>query len=587
MTKIDKSVLTFGITIFLKFMLFDILWCIPTTFASLSTVECYTTKLIATLILLIPYAFFRMWKTETLIMLLLDFLLIANLMYFRTYYTAIPLNSYGLSGNLADFTGSVFDSLRWYDILFPLSTLAAAVIHRSTKTAHQKRPAPVLAYSAVLAVIICIFGTVTLIKGGFSNAYKEYRDKAYFCSSGPSLYTVFGSLCYDLVGQQQKLTPELEAKIEEWLSKKPKHEVVLPDSSTNHRTNCIIILAESLESWVLEKEVEGQEITPYLNKLLKDSTTIYAPHVLTQVKGGRSIDAQLILCTGLLPINSGTYSSQYPNHVYPSLQKAMHEKNHSRNYLLTIDKISTWNQGPIAQSFGMDTIIAYHDFELTEAFGTHKRTGDGSFFAQCQEKIEKGEIWKEGENAYMQLITYSGHAPFILPEYLREISFSSDIPEKMGNYMITARYTDKAIGKFVEYLKTLPQYKETLIVITGDHEGLASYRAELCESPGGKGIVSDKQFTPFIVVNSPIGMRYDEVMGQIDMYPTLLNLLQLDDYYWTGLGESILNPKKKGFAVGSQMNVEGEGYSPEDEDFAKEAYDISDEMIRFNYFGRK
>lgn len=118
MTKIDKSVLTFGITIFLKFMLFDILWCIPTTFASLSTVECYTTKLIATLILLIPYAFFRMWKTETLIMFLLDFLLIANLMYFRTYYTAIPLNSYGLSGNLADFTGSVFDSLRWYDILF-------------------------------------------------------------------------------------------------------------------------------------------------------------------------------------------------------------------------------------------------------------------------------------------------------------------------------------------------------------------------------------------------------------------------------------------------------------------------------------
>lgn len=117
MTKIDKSVLTFGITIFLKFMLFDILWCIPTTFASLSTVECYTTKLIATLILLIPYAFFRMWKTETLIMFLLDFLLIANLMYFRTYYTAIPLNSYGLSGNLADFTGSVFDSLRWYDIL--------------------------------------------------------------------------------------------------------------------------------------------------------------------------------------------------------------------------------------------------------------------------------------------------------------------------------------------------------------------------------------------------------------------------------------------------------------------------------------
>lgn len=77
----------------------------------------------------------------------------------------------------------------------------------------------------------------------------------------------------------------------------------------------------------------------------------------------------------------------------------------------------------------------------------------------------------------------------------------------------------------MEYLKTLPQYDETLIVITGDHEGLATYREELCNAPGGKGIVSDKTFTPFIIVNSPVGMRYDKVMGQIDMYPTLLNLL--------------------------------------------------------------
>lgn len=584
MTKIDKSLLVFGIAIFLKFIAFDILWCIPTTFASLSTVECYTTKLMATLLLLAPYAFFRWWKAETGLMLLLDCLLIANLMYFRTYYTAIPLSSYGLSGNLADFTGSVLDSLRWYDALFPLSTLAAVLIHRCNRPSPLKRPVPALPYIGTFAAIACLFGTVTLIKGGFMEAYGKYRDKAYFCSSGPSLYTVFGSLCYDLISGQQKLSPEQEAEIEQWLSLKPKHEAVLADNDANRRTHCIVILAESLESWVLEQEVEGQEITPYLNRLLKDSTTLYAPHVLTQVKGGRSIDAQLMLCTGLLPINSGTYSSQFPDHTYPSLQKAMHEKYHSRNYLLTIDKVSTWNQGPIAQSFGTDTIIAYHDFELTEAFGTHKRTGDGSFFAQCREKIERGEIWPEGENAYMQLVTYSGHAPFVLPEYLREISFSSDIPAKMADYMITARYTDKAIGRFVEYLQTLPRYKETLIVIMGDHEGLTSYREELCQSPGGKGIVSDKQFTPFIVVNSPAGMRYDKVMGQIDIYPTLLNLLQLDSYHWTGLGESILNPKKKGFAIGSQMNVEGnlQEVTPEEKEHAEKAYTISDWIIRYN-----
>jgi phosphoglycerol transferase MdoB-like AlkP superfamily enzyme len=528
-----------------------------------------------------------MWKTEAAVMLLLDFLLIANLMYFRTYYTAIPLDSYGLSGNLADFTASVTDSVRWYDAFFPLSTVAAAVIHLRAGAPHLKRPAPVLPYSGMLAALVCVFGTATFVKGGFPEAYEQFRNKAYLCSSGPSIYTVFGSLCYDLLaGRQQELTPEQEAKIEKWLSKRMKHEAVLTDSVAGRRTNCIIILAESLESWVLERVVEGQEITPCLNELLRDSTTLYAPHVLTQTKGGRSIDAQLMLCTGLLPINSGTYSSQYPNHTYPSLQKAM-RKNRSRNYLLTIDKVSTWNQAAIAKSFGMDTIISYPDFELTEAFGTHKRTGDGSFFVQCREKIENGEIWKKGENTYMQLITYSGHAPFVLPEYLKEVSFSSGIPKKMNDYMTTARYTDKAIGRFVDYLKTLPQYGETLVVITGDHEGLASYRAELCSSPGGEGIVSDKQFTPFIVVNSPVGMRYNKVMGQIDMYPTLLNLLRLDGYYWTGFGGSILNPQKKGFAVGSQMNVEGEGYTSGDVDLAKEAYTISDEVIRFDYFRGK
>lgn len=589
MKKIDKFTLTFGTTIFLKFILFDVIWCISTTFASFSTLEFYVTKLIATLILLIPYAFFKLWKTEIGLLLLLDILLVVNLMYFRTYFTAIPLNSYGLAGNMAGFTASVVDSIRWYDLLFPLSTIAVSIIHvRAKKTSRLKHPVPAFPYLGVLAVIVCILAVATTAKGGFKKANEEIRKKAYLCSSGTSIYTVFGTLCYDMMSQQKELSPEKQQEIESWLKQKPKHEVALPDSVSDYqRNNCIIILAESLESWVLEKEVEGQEITPYLNKLLKDSTTLYAPHVLTQVKGGRSIDAQLMLCTGLLPLSSGTYSSQYPNHVYPSLQKAMREKKRSRNYLLTIDKVSTWNQGPIAYSFGTDEILAYHDFELTEAFGTHKRTGDGSFLAQCKEKIEKGEIWKEGENAYMQFITYSGHAPFVLPEELREVSFSSNIHEKMGHYMTTARYTDKAIGKFVEYLKTLPQYKETLIVITGDHEGLASYREELCESPGGKGIVSDKQFTPFIVVNSPVGMRYDKVIGQIDMYPTLLNLLQLDDYYWTGLGESVLNPNRKAFAVGSQMNVEGESCTPEEAEFAKEAYNVSDQIIHFNYFGRE
>ena len=81
-------------------------------------------------------------------------------------------------------------------------------------------------------------------------------------------------------------------------------------------------------------------------------------------------------------------------------------------------------------------------------------------------------------------------------------------------------------------------------------------------------------------------MRYDKVMGQIDMYPTLLNLLQLDDYYWSGLGQSILDPCK-GFAISPQMEVVGEEPTPAEAEFAKKAYDISDQMIHFDYLCSK
>lgn len=579
MKKIDKVTLWFGIAIFLKFLLFDFIWSISTTFASFSTIDFYATKMIVTLILLSPYKLFRLWKTEIAIMLLLDMLLVANLMYFRTYYTAIPLSSYALAGNLASFTGSVYDSFRWYDLFFPLSTIACIPLFQRYKNSSD-RPA-YACYAGALSFSILLFAISLMAKGGFKESYESTRQKAYLCASTTSIYSIFGNLYYDLIKQKQELTPQIQQEIANWLSRKPEHRPLAGHIGV--RNNCIVILAESLESWVLERKVEGKEITPYLNKLIQDSTTLYAPRVLTQVKGGRSIDAQLMLCGGMLPINSGTYSSLYPDHTYATLQKAMHLEKNSRNYLLTIDKVSTWNQGVIARSFGTDTVISYLDFKLTEAFGTHKRTGDGSFLAQCRKKIENGEIWEKGENVYMQLVTYSGHAPFKLPEELKEIHFSPAIPQKMNDYMTTARYTDKAIGKFVEFLKTLPQYGKTLIVITGDHEGLASSRKELCEAPGGKGIVSDKTFTPFIVVNSPVGMRYDKVMGQIDMYPTLLNLLQLDDYYWSGLGQSILDPDKKGFAVSPQMEVEGENAAPEEISFAQKAYDISDLMIHFDY----
>lgn len=580
----DKTAIIFAVGIFLTFVAFDVIWCMDTTFASFSFFETYATKIIATLVLAGVYALTRCRWAQIVVMALLDVLLVANLMYFRTYYSAIPASSYLEAGNLADFKASVTDSLRWADIVLPLITIATAVMAFRYKTTKRQPLTAVLKWwTAPLAGFALLLTGVNLCKGGFHKSLRSVRQSAYLCSADAPIFSVFGCIWYDITDAAEPITPEKQAEIERWLASQPKHQPA--DSVTEKRSNLLIVFAESLESWVLEKEVDGKEITPCLNRLLKEKSTLYAPNVLTQVKGGRSIDAQLMICSGLLPLMSGTYSSLYYDNTFYTLQKAMRGLKHSRSYLLTIDKVSTWNQGAVARSFGTDTIISYHDFKMTEAFGTHKRIGDASFFQQCREKIERGEVWKPGESVYMQFVTYSGHAPFKLPDHLRTITFPASIPEKAADYMTTAHYTDKAIGDFVAYLKTLPQYKETIVVIVGDHEGLASYRQELVGNPACRGLVSDKQLTPFIVLNSPVGMRYDKFMGQIDIYPTLLNLMQLDAYRWHGLGQSILDPRKQGVAVGSVMNVEGTGSDKEVERL-KEAHTVSDYMLRYDWLKR-
>lgn len=580
----DKTAIIFAVGIFLTFVAFDVIWCMDTTFASFSFFETYATKIIATLALAGVYALTRCRWAQIVVMALLDVLLVANLMYFRTYYSAIPASSYLEAGNLADFKASVTDSLRWADIVLPLITIATAVMAFRYKTTKRQPLTAVLKWwAAPLAGFALLLTGVNLCKGGFHKSLRSVRQSAYLCSADAPIFSVFGCIWYDITDAAEPITPEKQAEIERWLASQPKHQPA--DSVTEKRSNLLIVFAESLESWVLEKKVDGKEITPCLNRLLKEKSTLYAPNVLTQVKGGRSIDAQLMICSGLLPLMSGTYSSLYYDNTFYTLQKAMRGLKHSRSYLLTIDKVSTWNQGAVARSFGTDTIISYHDFKMTEAFGTHKRIGDASFFQQCREKIERGEVWKPGESVYMQFVTYSGHAPFKLPDHLRTITFPASIPEKAADYMTTAHYTDKAIGDFVAYLKTLPQYKETIVVIVGDHEGLASYRQELVGNPACRGLVSDKQLTPFIVLNSPVGMRYDKFMGQIDIYPTLLNLMQLDAYRWHGLGQSILDPRKQGVAVGSVMNAEGTGSDKEVERL-KEAHTVSDYMLRYDWLKR-
>ena len=563
--------------------------CSFTTFRALSDWLLWVNNILAGLILTLPFIFTRKAWIQVAWICIVDMLLVADIMYCRTYFTSIPLDSFGLISNLSDFTASIFSSISLLDLGFPIIIVASLILYCKIKP--NTPPHRQLRYLSCIAILALISLVGIKLRGGFYKEYDRLVQSCYYSTCGSPTYTFAGHVLYSVLDHQNNSKAELTPQIQSWLS---EHQEMFPHTaltdSIKSRKNLVVIFCESLESWVIESKINDKEITPYLNSLISDSTSFYAPDMLIQVAAGRSIDAQLLFHAGMLPMNGSVYSMKFPASTYPTINKALKEKYGTRSILLTCDKPITWNQEIISRSFGYDSLIDRRDWVIDELVGNPGKLSDGSFMRQSVAKLSDENLWQEGTPAMLTFITYSGHNPFKLPDSLRDSTFnvySADIPTNLADYITMAHYTDSQLSTLINYLKSRSDWNETLVVIIGDHEGLASWRQEIRnQSAEAEKLVSAGQFTPFILLNSPITGRYDGTFGQIDMYPTLLNLLGLDNYQWHGLGTSLFNQTHPGFAISSMTNeIVGDttNVSPSQINHIKHARSISDAIIRTDH----
>lgn len=567
-------------------LLFDLFWMFQTTFRAFGYLPFWPILFLNATIMTLPSLFSRNGIWNLFVLLIADTLFISNLMYCNTYYNAIPLQSYFIAGNLSDFGASVADSFRWYYVFLPILSLLAFIIYSLLKFRNCIKPS-LLPYSGLILVLFLLTWVADLPFGGSFARIGMMKDNAYEASSVSTVYSIPGFLAYDLHKSTMGITQKEEKEVGEWLKFHRQLTEKLSEDSTcqnfQNRKNLILILCESLESWPIGKIVEGKEITPELNRLIADSATFFAPNVVSQVGPGRSIDGQLLILAGMLPMKNNVYAYETEGNQFYTLPKALKMRG-THSYLISCDKPYVWNQTRVARAFGIDTLIQAADFYNDEPVGGHKRLSDGGLMKQSIEKMRKGELWPEGEPGFLIWVTYSGHNPFKLPDKLRRISFEGDYPEIIRNYMTTANYTDHAIGMLIDYLRSRSDWEETMVVITGDHEGLASYRNEAIQNPATANIVDPGQHTPLIIINSPLAERYEGEMGEVDIYSTLLDLMKLSDYEWKGMGLSVVNPGFPGVAIGSTGNIEGNINEVPAEilDHLVKARDISDIILRFD-----
>ncbi len=111
---------------------------------------------------------------------------------------------------------------------------------------------------------------------------------------------------------------------------------------------------------------------------------------------------------------------------------------------------------------------------------------------------------------FMQIMTTSNHRPFTFPED------RIDLPQ--GNRRGAVKYTDYAIGRFIDEARTKPWFDDTLFVIVADH----------CASVAGKTrLPVDKYHIPMVFYAPALLKpgRFERLVSQIDVPPTLLDLL--------------------------------------------------------------
>ena len=565
-------------------------WCMATSFRSFTYWLLYPINLTAAFLLALPYVATRKGWAEWLLLLVVDFVLLSKIWYARTYLTAIPPESYLLVANLGDFTGSVADSLRIQDIGFVVILVAGYIIYKRIPAAVPPRIWG--RYGALTGLCLLVSTVGLLARGGFYRDVNRLAEDAYTTSCPPAVHTVAGWIIYNLLEARNNSATDMTAEIDRWIENhsrlnpyRPLPEAVAP------RRSLVMIVCESLESWPIGLRLNGREVTPNLDRWLRDSTTFYAPRLLTQVAQGRSIEFQLLATTGLLPMKGTVYSNRFADARYPSLNKAMKETYGAESYIFTCDQPFTWNQLNISRSFGYDDLYPRDSLVIDEWIGHRGKPSDGTFLRQNVDRLRRTGLWPEGESRMLTFLTYSGHNPFLLPEKFRDPDFDISglgLPEVVENYILMTHYVDSQLPTLVDYLRSRPDYGQTLIVITGDHEGLAGYREPaLRESAEAAKIVEREQFTPFIVLNSPVAGRVDSVVAQVDIYTTLLKLLGLDDYPWKGMGRSITDAAAPFVAVSSMTGRwvgDTTSLGPARRLDLSRARSISDAIIRQDYF---
>lgn len=490
----------------------------------------------------------RQIKFTRRISLIGTLILYFNVLYYRAFTDFITLPVLFQSSNVGDLGSSILSLLYATDLLIFADVLIVYYLSRKAKTSMQitSRKAKLSATALAFALLV---GNVVLAEIERPMLFMRTFDREYLVKNiGIFNYHIYDAALQSKTKAQRVFADGSEmSEIEDYVENEVKSKESSKLEGIAKGKNVIYISAESLQSFVIDEKLNGKEITPFLNDLIDDS--YYFENFYHQTEQGKTSDSEFVVGNSLYPLSRGAVFFTNAQNEYNAVPEIIGEYGYT-SAVLHANNGSFWNRNVMYDQMGYDHFFDEQYYDVTKQNSIGWGLNDKAFFKQSIKYLENMK-----EPYYAKFITLTNHFPFELPEEEQNIDKYDSNSKTLNQYFTTVRYMDESIEQFFQHLKDSGEYKDSIIVIYGDHYGISQYHDASTSKFIGKDIRpyehTQLQRVPFIV-HIP-GHEDDRVIskptGQIDVKPTILSMLGIENKQDIQFGTDMFTNDKDPFVV--------------------------------------
>ncbi len=314
--------------------------------------------------------------------------------------------------------------------------------------------------------------------------------------------------------------------------------------------NVILVSMESLQSFVINNEMNGEVVTPFLNSLTNDPDTYYFSDFYHQTGLGKTSDSEFIVENSLFGLGRGAVFFTHGENTYNSMSEKLGENGYYTSVMHPNNK-SFWNRDRIYQSFNIDKFYDIDSYTVGEGEAVNWGMKDIPFFKQSAALMSEMP-----QPFYTRMITLTNHYPFYLDEEDKYINEYTSNSGTLNRYFQTVRYMDESIKLFFEDLKEQGLYENSIIVLYGDHYGISENHNKAMAM-----YLNKEEITPYdsaLLQSVPLfihipgsndGGEITQAAGQVDLRPTILHLLGIETSKDMQLGADLFSEEHEGFVI--------------------------------------